>query len=79
MTTAQIIILILLFILDVFLTLRHMYKDGRLGLLLIGHTIRMCLTYTILISIITLYNTAISKHPCPEYEKVENVYKIKSD
>jgi len=79
MTTAQIIIYSILFIIDIALTTHHINKAMNKGnpFIFLLQLIRMCITWSFLI-VITLNMNDLSKpNPCPELEKVENVYKIK--
>jgi hypothetical protein len=79
MTTAQIIIYLILFIIDIGLTAHHINKSlNRGNPSIFGLSIlRMSMTWLFLITATSRMNELRKPNPCPELEKVENVYKIK--
>lgn len=79
MTAAQIIIISILFIWDFYMSVWiNIYKIHKFELAL-AQSIRISLVYVLLgftvMSINVAYKQAQGK--CPEYERIENVYKLK--
>jgi glucan phosphoethanolaminetransferase (alkaline phosphatase superfamily) len=85
MIVAQIIVLSVLFILDVYLIIHHLKSladlytiNGEKNLDIFSfHFLRVIFVWGLLILSIVYLNRASRENPCPELEKVENVYKIK--
>jgi uncharacterized membrane protein len=79
MTTAQIIILItatLVFIISLYILTTSKNDDAKNGSIFF-----VCLSFGFM-TIVAFLSTKVAmesskKHKCPEYEKVENVYKLK--
>lgn len=83
MTTVQIVIFCLLGSFDIYLAISHMrlmqITDGyvRSNNLFIFHLVRFLFTWGIVIVTTFEMNRLSSPNPCPQLEKVENVYKLK--
>ena len=82
MTTAQIIIILLFFISDLFVSsITLLYnKDVKIPTTYIAFQFSRILFFWILLfAIVFMYNkkSKEAKGICPEYEKIENVYKLK--
>lgn len=79
MTTAQIIIITVLFLILASLTVYYFIKANKYNeideLSLVFYFIVLILTFTIIIT--CFLNLRDLRKGCPELEKVENVYKIK--
>jgi hypothetical protein len=78
MSTAQIVILLGLTLLAMILVLLHNYEDMKF-FSLIGLFLLYCvMTFVAAIAIMEMNRfEKANKNKCPEYEKVENVYRLK--
>lgn len=77
MTTAQILILVILAIIY-FIGVALMYFSDKFGIKSAGLSL-VSFSVSILIATILALTSRINKHkdPCPKYEKIDNVYKLK--
>ena len=76
MTTAQIIIFLILGILDFYQTIIYPILKNRFEWVITVGFIRMLCVWTIMLTLCLSYND--SKGKCPEYQKLENVYQLKN-
>jgi hypothetical protein len=83
MHIAQIIVFGIVLILDFYLTFNHISyllftnKVDKRGFMFFGHVFRFIFVWMIILALTLELNKYISNKPCPELEKLENVYKMK--
>lgn len=78
MNTSQIIILGLGFLIDLYflpITKKEFTDKEKLELIL--YVIRTAIVWVVIITTVLMVKKLQSKNPCPEYEKIENVYRLK--